>query len=86
MKAQIRDDKAIRITVDLKPKFYKRLEALEELVGASTKAEVIREALQLFEFMATKAAAGCEFKIVENGEDKAILMFGGLTEAATAGG
>jgi hypothetical protein len=41
-------DKA-RITLDLSPEFYVRLENLTASVGAESKAQVIREALRLYE-------------------------------------
>ena len=37
-------DKKVRVTLDLSPPFYERLEQLERMVDAGTKANVIRQA------------------------------------------
>jgi hypothetical protein len=43
-----------RIQFDFTPEALRRLEDLKELVEASTKAEVIRNALKLYEWFATQ--------------------------------
>ncbi len=70
-------DKPIRITVDLSPRFYERLERVEKLVGSTSKAEVVREALRLYEYLVTQASRGAEFQVVEAGSDrpKALVLF-----------
>ncbi len=68
--------KKVRITLDLSPEFYARLEELEDLVGADTKANVIRQALQVFEFVALKSRDGYEFRVVApDGSEKEIFFF-----------
>jgi hypothetical protein len=71
-------EKPVRITVDLSPKFYKRLEALEELVDASSKADVVREALRLYEYLVQKHMNGAEFQLVEHGQPKTVVLFKGM--------
>lgn len=69
-------DKKTRVTVDLKPQHYTRLEALEELVGANSKADVIREALQLYEYIVKRVAAGDRLSITtKDGKQEALAFF-----------
>jgi hypothetical protein len=49
MKRKMNDEK-IRLTLDVTPEFYKRLEALEEKTEAGSKANLIRQALQIYEY------------------------------------
>ena len=65
----------IRITLDLSPEFYKRLERLTEMADAETKAEVIREALRLYEFVMKQREQGATFMVRQSdGEAKDILL------------
>ena len=50
----------VRITVDLTTQFHQRLEELESLVGANSKADVIRDALRLYEYICRR--------VIENGD------------------
>ena len=69
--------KKTRVTLDLTPQFYERLEKLEELVGAQSKANVIRQALQLYEFIAIRSLRGDRFKAIpKTGEEEAVVFFG----------
>jgi hypothetical protein len=70
--------KKIRVTIDLASQFHKRLTELERRVGAESKAGVIRQALQLYEYMVDQALSGATF-YVENGAGTAerIVFFGG---------
>ena len=43
-------DRKIRLTLDVTPEFYERLEALERKTEAGSKANLIRQALQLYEY------------------------------------
>jgi hypothetical protein len=61
--------------LDLTPEFYKRLQALEALVGSESKAGLIREALQLYEYMAQKAKEGYTFKIQKGPDEKEVVFF-----------
>ena len=64
-----------RITLDLSERFHDRLEGLQELLGAETKAGVIRQALQLYEFLARRTAQGDKFQAVrKSGETESIVF------------
>jgi hypothetical protein len=66
----------IRITLDLSRQFYERLERLETLVDVKTKADVVRQALQCYEFMAKKTSAGFRFRLISpNGEEENLVFF-----------
>ncbi len=66
-----------RITLDLTPRFYDRLERLEDLVEGESKAVVIRNALRLYEFIAQKTMEGSSFKLVQNdGTEERIVFLG----------
>ncbi len=45
------DDKKVRLTLDVTPEFYERLEKLERKTEADSKANLIRQALQLYEYV-----------------------------------
>ena len=65
----------IRITLDLTPEFYGRLEELQTRVG-KTKSGVIREALQLYEHVAQKTLDGYSFQAVDKkGKSEGIAFF-----------
>jgi uncharacterized protein (DUF608 family) len=65
----------IRVTLDLTPQFYERLEQLEDLVEADSKAGVIRQALQLYEYVARKSLEGWAFRAVNsNGKEENIVF------------
>ena len=66
-----------RITLDLSPEFYDRLEKLEARVGAESKAQVLREALRLYEYIAYRYLEGGEFFTrSKEGDEKAIVILG----------
>jgi hypothetical protein len=66
----------IRVTLDVSPPFYERLENLEKLVEARTKSDVIRQALQFYEFMAKKTAAGFRFRLINpDGREENLVFF-----------
>jgi Arc/MetJ-type ribon-helix-helix transcriptional regulator len=67
-----RDEKKIRVTIDLTEHSYARLQRLEEMTEVSSKADVIRQALRLLEFVAEKKAEGLEFYM--KGKDKSSVM------------
>ena len=67
----------VRITLDLSRKFYERLEELESLVGAESKALVGRQALQLYEYVAQKASEGYSFRAVgPDGREQDVVFLG----------
>lgn len=68
-------EKKIRVTLDLTPQFYERLQELESLVEAESKASVIRQALQLYEFIAKRSKGGDTFKAITPAGDEETLVF-----------
>jgi hypothetical protein len=65
-KAKRRAEEARTITLAFNERSYQRLERLEKVVDADSKAGVIGQALQLLEFMANKATDGYEFQVVDS--------------------
>lgn len=57
-------EKRIRLTLDLTPKQFSKLQGLEEETGA-TKAEIVRNALRLYTYVAERALAGDSFRAVD---------------------
>jgi len=75
--------KKIRVTLDLTPDFYHRLEELEGLVEAGTKANLIRQALQLYEYVAKKTIEGHSFRAVSrDGQEETLVFIGTAPPAA----
>lgn len=67
----------IRVTLDLTPQFYQRLEDLESLVEADSKASLIRQALQLYEYVAKRTVEGCSFRVVDSdGQEERLVFLG----------
>ena len=67
----------VRVTIDLSERSFQRLEALQERVDAPSKASLIREALQLYEYVADHALRGHEFRVTsESGETERIAFLG----------
>jgi len=78
--------KPVRISVDLPPRSFDRLEQLEKTVGASSKADVVREALKLYEYLVGLAVRGSDFQVVnKTGETKTLVLFTGLDDASAPG-
>lgn len=68
-------DKKIRITLDLSPQFYERLAALQDLVESDSKASLIKQALQLYEYVAQKTAEGYTFEAIDpNGKEERLVF------------
>jgi hypothetical protein len=76
--------KPIRISVDLPPRAFQRLERLERVVSAASKAEVMREALRIYEYLVELALDGADFQVVEKGANrhdaKTVILFTNLEE------
>jgi metal-responsive CopG/Arc/MetJ family transcriptional regulator len=67
----------IRITVDLSPALFERLERLTDLLGAESKATVVRDALRLLEYVAEQTAEGRRFfRDTPTGEKEALVFLG----------
>jgi flagellin-specific chaperone FliS len=69
------EQKKVRVSLDVTLKFYDRLEELEQLVDGESKASVIRQALQLYEFMVKRYMEGARFKIIKGGEEQELAFF-----------
>jgi len=79
------DDRKVRLTIDVTPEFYERLERLERRTEAGSKATVIRQALQLFEYFVLKTEEGKEIVIrTPSGGDERSLEFFPVISAAGA--
>lgn len=65
----------VRVTIDMTPQFNERLESLESLVEGSSKAEVIRQALQLYEYVAKRIMDGYSFQSVSKDGKRENLIF-----------
>ena len=65
----------VRITLDLSLPAYQRLEELETLVGATSKADVLRDALQLYEYICRRVRDGDKIQAVtKNGETETLVI------------
>ena len=72
------EGRKVRITVDLSAALYERLKRLTELLGAESKATVIRDALRLLEYVAEETADGRRFFREAPGGEKEALVFLGI--------
>jgi hypothetical protein len=77
-------EKKVRVTIDLTPQFNQRLERLGDLVDANSKADIIRQALQLFEYVAKRTIDGYTFRAVSRDGREENLVFFGAGPAPTA--
>jgi hypothetical protein len=76
------DERKIRLTIDVTPEFYERLERLEKRTEVGSKATLIRQALQLFEYFVLKTEEGKEIVIrTPSGDDEKNLEFFPLISA-----
>lgn len=77
------NDKKVRVTIDLTQQFNQRLEELEALVDGNSKADIIRQALQLYEYVAKRTVEGYTFRAVSrNGREENLVFFGAGTAPA----
>ena len=68
-----------RITVDLSPNGYNRLQRLGELANLSS-ASVIRQALQLYEFVIERTDNGAKFMYVDKAGRETEVNFLGFSD------
>lgn len=70
------ENEKIRLTVDVSADLYNRIVELEKFVGAESKAQIFREALRLYEYIAHELASGSEFFVREKDftEKKMIII------------
>lgn len=73
--------KKIRMTVDLSVRQNERLEDLTERCGAVSKADTIRQALRLYEYLVDVHSKGYQVTLTKDGESAGVPIF---ADAATA--
>ena len=84
MKEMQKTQDKVRITLDLSPECYGRLENLTASVSAESKAQVIREALRLHEYVMSRYLAGDEVLIrTKDGVEKTIVLLGSAPTPAS---
>lgn len=66
-----------RVQMDMPPKSVERLKKLQEITEAASYAEVVRNALQLYEAMIIEVEAGNEIFIKRGDEIIAYPIFSG---------
>jgi tRNA1(Val) A37 N6-methylase TrmN6 len=64
-----------RFTIDLSPQFQERIERLESLLESGGKANLVRDALRVYEFVAEKSLAGYKFKMIDMQGNEETLAF-----------
>ena len=68
---------SIRVTVDLSPDAHARMERLQALVRARSKADLVREALRLYEWIAQKNEQGADVVLrTKDGKEKEVILLG----------
>jgi len=67
-------EKKVRVTIDLKPQAYERLQELEKVTNDS-KADVVRKALQLYHYLSTKVDEGCQITVTTKDGTPEKLVF-----------
>jgi hypothetical protein len=66
----------VRVSLDLSEPFHRRLSELEQLTHAESKAGVIRQALQIYEYVARKTSQGYRFVAIDkNGNQENLVFF-----------
>lgn len=74
--SQCHEQSATRIQLELAPQAMERLDRMKELMEASSYAEVIRNALRLFEASLAEHRSGSEFAVKRaTGEMAAYKIF-----------
>jgi hypothetical protein len=69
-------DAKTRVTVDLNENLYTRLGALEINTGANSKADVIRDALRVYEYLVNLAMQGAKFSVTKDGTAETVVLLG----------
>ena len=65
----------VRVTLDLKEPEHKRLVELEALTSAASTAEVLRQALLIYEFVTKRAVEGSKFICEDKAGNRERLLF-----------
>ena len=64
-----------RVQLDFSPEAYERLSRIRSRSDAATNAEVVRNALRLYDWFLEQTSKDARFQIVENGDVKEIEFF-----------
>lgn len=84
MPANQESNKKVRVSLDLPAAFNSRLEALERMTQAESKAGLIRQALQVYEYITRKTMEGYSFRAVTpEGKEENLVFFSPYVTAAT---
>ncbi len=68
------DNNKTRITLDLKSSLFQKLSQLEETLEAESKAGVLREALVLYSYLASRISDGATIQVVKPDGEKETLV------------
>ena len=68
----------IRMTLDLVPQLHEKLTYVTEVTGATSKAEALRKALLIYEFIIQRLKNGDDFLIVSKDGETKSLEFPGV--------
>lgn len=66
----------LKATLDFTQAGYDRLEELQEAMGSSSKADVLRSALRLLEYFVKKVNEGHEIALKKDDEFVVVELFG----------
>ena len=64
-----------RVQLDFSPEAYERLNRIRTRSDAATNAEVVRNALRLYDWFLEQRSKDARFQIVDNGDVKEIEFF-----------
>jgi len=74
----------VRLTLDLSPELAARLANLTAEVGSTSKAQVVREALLLYDYMVQRSRAGdALLSRTHEGVETALVLLGSAPPPAT---
>jgi len=71
-----RDQRKIRLSLDVTTGFYDRLEKLAQRIEVESNASVICQALQLYEVVARRHLDGATFGVVHQDREESLAFFG----------
>jgi hypothetical protein len=81
MSKQEKQKTAVRITLDVSLEFHERLERLVGRVKADTKKDVIRDALQTYDFLLAEHLKGRKVLLEDDsGRHREVLLFPHLSQ------
>jgi hypothetical protein len=65
----------VRVSLDLSVPFFRRLEKLEKVTHES-KAGIVRQAIQLYEYVVSRTMEGYSFKAIDQqGKEEGLVFF-----------